>query len=191
MAAAKGLFRLPIPWTGYVATALLLAVGYLYPLLDARAHPWILWERSWMQDSGDADQRRLGRYTTQDDCLKEQWKKLKEELELQKQVQEPFDKIKLFGRRVHLVEGRTIFEFGPSLLSRMAAKKQTTPSQDDRLMQELLLPEIVSTVSFFCAPSLRYGFWPYYAPTYYASADDLRRLGEKTLAARAQEMLEE
>src|SRR5207302_1927167 len=99
------------------------------------------------------------------------------ELELQKQVRAVFDKMKLFDRRVHLVEGRTIFEFGPSLWSRMAAKRQTTPSQDNRLMQELLLPEIVSTVSFFCAPSLRYGFWPYYTPTYYASTDDLRRLG--------------
>lgn len=194
------LFRLPIQWTGYVALGLLVAGGYLYSLLEAKENPWTLLKRSWMQDSGDAEQHKLAKYATRDDCLKNQWKKLAEELELQKQVHQT---LKLPGfHRVHLIEGRTVFQFGPSLYSRMpdlqaralanlSENKELTPYQKERMAYEMLLPEIVASVSFFCAPSLNHGFWPYYTPTYYAATDDLRSLGEKTLGVRAKKMLGE
>jgi hypothetical protein len=51
------------------------------------------------------------------------------------------------------------------------------------------LPEIDQTVSVFCATSVRYSVWPYYSPAYAAAADDLHRLGGRTLALRAKEML--
>jgi hypothetical protein len=102
------LFRFPIQWTGYVSFGLLVAGVYLYSLLDARENPWTLWKRSWMQDAGDAEEHKLAKYATQDDCLKDQWKKLEEELERQKQVNQTI-KLPRF-HSVHLVEGRTVFQ---------------------------------------------------------------------------------
>jgi hypothetical protein len=196
------LFRLPIHWTGYTALALIVVAVYLYSLLDARAKPWSLWRQSWMQDSGDPEQRRLARYTTQDECLTAQWKKLDEEVQQQRQVHEAMKSIRVGSPKVLLQEGRTIFQLGPSFWSRMPGsrtraladpgeKKNLTAHQQERLAYEMGLPEIVSTVSVYCAPSAQYSLWPFYTPTYQAAADDLRRLGERTLADRAKQMLGE
>jgi hypothetical protein len=76
-------------------------------------------------------------------------------------------------------------------LANLNENKELTPYQKERLAYEMLLPEIVASASFFCAPSLKYGFWPYYTPAYYTATDDLRSLGEKTLAARAKKLLGE
>lgn len=196
------LFRLPVHWTGYVVFALLAAGVYLYSLMDARANPWSLWKRSLMQDSGDAEQKRLARYVTQEECLKSQWKKLEEELEQQKQAHQAMKRMFPNMPKVHLLQGRTIFEFRPSLSSRIpdihartlgefSDERKLTPHQEEQLAYEMRLPEVVSTVSVYCAPSLRYWFWPYYTPEYYAAADDLRRLGERTLSVKAKQMLGE
>ncbi len=181
---------LSLNWLPVLMVGLVVVGFYLYAIVDARQNPWVLWKRQ--QDSGGAEQYKLGRYATQEECVKVQWKKLEEELEQAKQIRQMFAKIALFAsdKRVHLVEGRTIFEYGPSFLASMLQTNRTD-QQKDKLPPELLLPEIHSTVSFYCAPSLRYAFWPFYNPTYYASADDLRRLGERTLATRAKEMIGE
>lgn len=156
-----------------------------------------------MQDSGDPEQRRLARYSTQDECLAAQWKKLDEELQLQMQAQQAMKSIGAGSKKeVLLREGRTIFQLGPSLWSRISGsatrfradlseKRNLTAYQQEQLAYEMSLPEIVSTVSVYCAPSVRYSLWPFYTPTYPAAADDLRRLGERTLALRAKQMLGE
>jgi len=192
--AIARVFRLPTHWTGYVALGVLVAAVYFSSLLEAKGKPWTLWKRSWMQDQEEAEQRKLAKYTTEGECLKVQWEKLKEDLDQKRHLPG--------SRTVYLAQGRTIFEFGPSLYSRIPdlqaralahlnENKELTPYQKEQMAYEMLLPEIVSNVSFFCAPSLKYGFWPYYTPTYYAATDDLRTLGEKTLAARAKKMLSE
>ena len=196
------IFCLPVQWTGYVGFGLLTVAIYLYSFMDARANPWSLWKRSWMQDSGDAEQQRLARYVTQEECLKAQWKKLDEELEQKKRVHQALKRSFPNMPKVDLLQGRTIFEFGPSLSSRMvdlhartlsefSEERKLTPNQREQLAFEMRLPEVVSTVSVYCAPSLRYRFWPYYTPGYYAAADDLRRLGERTLSIKAKQMLGE
>lgn len=196
------LFRLPLKWTSYVAFALLVVGVHIYFLIEARANPWSLWRRSWMQDSGDPEQRRLARYTTEAECLTAQWKKLEEELQLQKRADQMMKSMTLPGSpTIHLREGRTIFEFRPSLwsspklsqrlLSHLGESKDLTPYQKEQMASEMRLPEIIATVSVYCAPSLRYSFWPYYTPTYYAAGADLRRLGERTLAVKAKQMLGE
>lgn len=196
------LFRLPVHWTGYAAFVLIVVAVYLYSLLDAQAKPWSLWRRSWMQDSGDPEQRRLARYSTQAECLTAQWTKLGEELQQQTEVHQAMKSIRAGSPKVLLQEGRTIFQLGPSLWSRipgsntrtladLSEKRNLTAYQQERLAHEMSLPEIVSTVSVYCAPSVRYSLWPFYTPTYPAAADDLRRLGERTLALRAKQMLGE
>ena len=155
-----------------------------------------------MQVSDYREQSRLARHSTQDECLRAQWKKLDEELQQQTQVQQMTKSIRAGSPKVLLREGRTIFQLGPSLWSRISGsntraladlseKRNLTAYQQDRLANEMSLPEIVSTVSVYCAPSVRYGLWPFYTPTYPAAADDLRRLGERTLALRAKQMLSE
>ena len=193
-------FHLPIQWTGSVALGLLLVAAYFFSLIEAKQEPWTLWKRSWMQLSVQQEQRKLAKYATEDECLKAQWVKLADELQERRRLREIITSPG--SRTIYLVEGRTIFEFGPSLYARvpdlqaralahLKDNKKLTPYQKERMAYEMLLPEIISNVSFFCAPSLKYGFLPYYTPTYYAATDDLRSLGEKTLAARAKTMLGE
>ena len=86
----------------------------------------------------EAGNRISAARTTQDDCLNAQWKTLKAEFELREQARQALNKIWakaspiLSLPTVLLVEGRTIFEFGPSLFSRMASiKKEALPAQEN------------------------------------------------------------
>ena len=186
-------FGLPTEWTFYVVLGLFVATFCLVVLTgdlrEARANPWSLWKRSWMQDDGDAELKRVARYVTQEECLKAQWKKLEDELAQKKQVHQLLNRTvpKMATARVYLLQGQTIFEFGEFGSSLLSSALSRIPPLPD----EMRLPEVVSTVSVYCAPSLRYGVWPYYTPAYHVAADDLRRLGARTLSVKAKQMLDE
>jgi hypothetical protein len=169
---------------------------------DANANPWSLWKRSWEQNSGDPEQRRLARYGSQEECRKAQWAKLDEEIQQQAQVNEALKPLRqaLDQPKVYLREGRTIFQLGPSIWSRLkeshaddlgdlAKRSGLTEDQKARLAFDLSLPEIQATVSVFCAPSVKYRLFPFYTTAYLAAADDLRALGERALALKAKQAL--
>jgi hypothetical protein len=177
----------------YAALAgLLLLLGGLYALavVNAREKPWALWSQTRRQ-YGSTEQKRLGRYVTQDECVREQWKRLEERRTTSAKAHEVtaqmLGKAEIFAaaKSVDLVGGRTIFEFRPSFF----AQTMKLAGMDPAVPAEVLLPEITSAVSFFCAPSMREEYWPYYRPTHNAAASDLQLVGERTLATQAKEMI--
>ena len=165
--------------------AAIVGVLYLAGLSNASMNPWTLWRQEWEQDSR-ANQHRIASYREQKDCIEEQWKKLREALQLKEQGNAIIAKnapTVLNFRSVFIQESWTIFEFKKSLLSLYSKKKSSLPAE--------MQTEIVSTVSFFCAPTASfYGLWPYHRPSYSAASDMLKRLGEKTLAIKANQLFE-
>jgi hypothetical protein len=159
---------------------------YVASLTDAIRNPWTLWRQNWEQDSR-RDQRRIASYRTQNDCVKEQWNKLNEELKLRKEVKSAISKElpnDLNVRSVFIQEGRTIFQFKKSLFF-----SQLFSPEEKASFPEEMQTEIVATVSFFCVPtSSLYGLWPYYTPSYSVASDSVRRLGERALAIRAKQL---
>ena len=184
-------FRLPIHWKGYTALVLLVVAVYVYSLGAAHPGSWSLWRLS--QDAGNTEQRRLARFNTQDECLKAQSETLDKEFQEQTHVYEALKEMWKSGfphsPKVFLREGRTIFQLGPSLTSLLFSK--LLRDDEKKGLEFLTLPGIESTVSVYCAPSVRYRFWPYYTPKYPAATDDLYTLGQRTLALRAKQMLDE
>ena len=160
--------------------AAIVGVLYLSSLRDAAMNPWTLWRQEWRQESR-ADQSRIASYEAQKVCVENQWKKLKEQLELKEQanalIANKTPRILNF-RSVSIQEGTTIFEFKKSAIFET---KTSLPAQ--------IQTEIVATISFFCAPtSSLYGLWPYYTPSSSAASDNLKRFGEKALAIQANQL---
>ena len=164
-------YKLPI-----CMIAAIVGVLYLSSLRDAATNPWSLWRQEWRRDRA-SDQRRIGSYPAENDCVEEQRKKLKEEFELRERSNTILGKKTPNGvnfRIVSIQEGATIFQYS----------KQRPSNQGE------IQTEIVATVSFFCAPtSSLHGLWPYYTPSYSAASDSLKRFGEKALAIRAKQLL--
>ncbi len=183
-----------------VAVVVLAACGGVYYDEAAHAKPWSLWKRNWQQHMGDPEQSRLARFSTQDECIKAQWEQVDKEFRAQTQAYEMVKSMFPDQPKVFVQEGRTIFGLGPSMWSRLHGSKPGAPAdldgtkdlteyQKKELAFRMSLPEIDSAVSVYCAPSLRYAWGPHYTPAYPAAADDLRGLGERTLAIRAKQML--
>ena len=146
----------------------IITIIYGSAFLEAKANPWTLWKRSWGQFQSEVEMKKMGLYTTQKTCVDDQWKLLKEELLLKKSVAQEAE-----YKTAYIVEGRTIFEFGKSLYSGFPE------------------PEIVSTISFFCASTSKNALWPFHTPNYYAPGEALTNLGERTLTGRAEKILGE
>jgi hypothetical protein len=165
--------------------AAIIGVVYVVGLSEATTNPWTLWRQEWAQDS-PANQRRIAAYRTEKDCTDEQWKKLRELSELKEQTKASVaDKMPsvLNVSRVFIQEGWTIFEFRKSFLSSLKQKTALPPEMQT---------EIVAATSFFCAPtSTLYGLWPYHTPSYGAASDTLKRIGERTLAIQAGQLLKD
>jgi hypothetical protein len=171
-------YKIPI-----CVVAAILAIVYLANLSDASLNPWTLWRREWIDTTEGVTQRRLGSFKTEKACSEEQGRRLKLALDMKKEakIALPNDLKFLIA---YIQEGHTIFGFRKSILSTL---KETAS-----LPVEMFLPEINSEESYFCAPtSTHYGLWPYYIPRYDAGSDALYRLGEKTLAIRAKQLLGE
>ena len=188
-------------WRKYLRVIVALgAIVYGFAFLEAKANPWTLWKRSWSEFESGVEMKKLGLYTTQKTCVDDQWKLLKEELSNRKSTQEILKKFPLKHDTAYIVEGRTIFEFGKSLYSRSpelrdkfaadtSKRTELSDYQKRQLIAEVLRPEIVSTISFFCASTSKNALWPFHTPNYYAPGEALRDLGERTLAGRAEKIL--
>ncbi len=171
-------YKIPI-----CVVAAILAIFYLANLIDASLNPWTLWRREWADTTQGVTHHRLGSYKTEIACSEEQWKRLKLAADAIKETTTALPNDLKF-LITYIQEGHTIFGFRKSTFSTLKEKSS--------LPAEMLLPEINSEKSYFCAPtSTYYGLWPYYTPRYDAGSDVLYRLGEKTLAIRAKQLLGE
>ena len=189
-------------WRKYLRVIVALAaIVYGFAFLEAKANPWTLWKRSWHQDN-DVETKNVGRFTTREGCIAQQWKLLNQERsmvnEAEKSTQNLFPDLKT----VFIVQGRTIFGFWKSFYVRTPGlrdklvrdpekRADLSAFQRQSLLDEYLRPEIVSTVSVFCAPTSSNALWPFNTPSYYVPGEALTDLGERTLAGRAEKILGE
>jgi len=177
------------------------AIVYGSAFLEAKTNPWTLWKRSWHQDDR-VEMKNVGRFTTTESCIAQQWKSLNQERtminEAEKSTKDLFPDLK----SVFIVQGRTIFGFWKSfymrspelrdkLVSDLEKRTDLSAFQKQNLLDDYLRPEIVSTVSFFCAPTSSNALWPFNTPSYYAPGEALTDLGERVLASRAGKLLTE
>ena len=192
-----------LSWRKYARVIVaILTIVYGAAFIDAKNNPWTLWKRRWQQFESGVEMKRKGRYTALESCVSEQWKSLNEEQGKQKEIENIRMSVSPDLKTVFMVQGRTIFEFGKSpyatnqrlrekVVSDVGKRSDLSESQKQRLLDQHLQPEIVSTVSFFCAPTSKNALWPFNTPNYYAPGEALTDLGERILAARAKKILGE
>ena len=172
-------------------------ISYASSLYKAWTKPWALWKHEWQELMIDVpEQERLERYATREDCIRNQWVKLDEMLKLLSKVGKlSSEKLSKF-QNVYFEQGRTIFGFQRSIYSRskkiregfikrLAGRKDLTAKQREGLTRKVMLPDLSHSITYFCAPTRSTSYWPYYNPTGNPATGDLKRLGERTLAVRA------